>query len=165
MIRLTETGLARLAVHAVVRAADEHLEPVGPASEALDHAGGERLRTLRRVQAPLDVGSAVITGAGDLAAEFVLHIVIQGSERAATRDTVRRALESAWHRAEVWQLTHVAAPLSGLGGGNLTAEEAAVALVETFRDRPRTTGYPAELSIVIASDQERGAVEPFLRLQ
>lgn len=165
MIRLTETGLARLAVNAVVRAADEHLEPVGPVSEALDLAGGERLRTLRRVQAPLDVGSAVITGAGDLAAEFVLHIVIQGSERSASRDTVRRALESAWHRAEVWQLTHVGAPLSGLGGGSLTAEEAAVALVETFRDRPRNTGFPAELSIVIASSQERGAVEPFLRLQ
>lgn len=165
MIRLTETGLARLAANAVVRAADEHLEPVGSASEALDQAGGERLRALRRVQAPLDVGSAVITGAGDLAAEFVLHIVIQGSEKAASRDTVRRALTSAWHRAEVWQLTHVGAPLAGLGGPGLSAEEAAVALIETFRDRPRATGYPAELSIVIASDLERGAVEPFLRLQ
>lgn len=165
MIRLTDIGLARLEVDAVVRAADEHLEPVGPASEALDREGGDALRSLRRVQAPLDVGSAVITGAGDLSAEFVLHIVIQGQERAATRDTVRRALTSAWHRAEGWQLTHVAAPLAGLGGTALSPEEAAVALVETFRDRPSATGFPAQLSIVVASPAERGAVEPFLKTQ
>ena len=165
MIRLTELGLAQLKVSAVVRAADEHLEPVGPASEALDREGGEPLRLLRRVQAPLNVGSAVITGAGDLAAEFVLHIVIQGQERAASRETVRRALTSAWHRAEGWQLTEVAAPLSGLGGATLTPEEAAVALVETFRDRPRATGFPAELHIVVASAAERGAVEPYLNTE
>lgn len=164
MIRVTETGLALLGVDAVVRAADEFLGPVGPVSEALDREGGEALRLLRRVQAPLDVGSAVITGAGDLSAEFVLHIVIQGGERPASRDTVRRALTSAWHRAEGWQLTHVAAPLSGLGGLALSPEEAALALVETFRDRPQATGFPAELSIVVTSAAERGAVEPFLRL-
>jgi O-acetyl-ADP-ribose deacetylase len=165
VIRLTDIGLARLEVDAVVRVADEHLEPVGPGAEALDREGGDALRALRRVQAPLDVGSAVITGAGDLSAEFVLHIVIQGEERAASRDTVRRALTSAWHRAEGWQLTHVAAPLAGLGGLALSPEEAAVALVETFRDRPRATGFPAQLSIVVASDAERGAVEPFLKHQ
>lgn len=163
MIRLTDIDLARLEVDAVVRAADDLLEPVGPASEALDRDGGDALRALRRVQAPLDVGSAVITGAGDLAAEFVLHIVIQGEARTASRDTVRRALTSAWHRAEGWQLTHVAAPLAGLGGLVLSPEEAAVTLVETFRDRPLTTGFPAELSIVVASEAERGAVEPYLR--
>ncbi len=163
MIRLTETGLGQLKVNAVVRAADEHLEPVGLASEALDREGGDSLRQLRRVQAPLDVGSAVITGAGDLAAEFVLHIVIQGKERAASRDTVRRALTSAWHRAEGWELHLVAAPLAGLGGSTLSPEEAAVALVETFRDRPRSTRYPAELHIVVASPAERGAVEPYLQ--
>lgn len=164
MIRLIEHGLAQLRVDAVVRAADEHLEPVGPASEALDREGGETLRQLRRVQAPLDVGSAVITGAGELAAEFVLHIVIQGEGRAASRETVRRALTSAWHRAEGWQLTLVGAPLAGLGGAALTPEEAALALVETFRDRPRATGFPAELHIVVATAAERGAVQPYLDL-
>lgn len=164
MIRLIEHGLAQLQVDAVVRAADEHLEPVGPASEALDLEAGEALRRLRQVQAPLDVGSAVITGAGELAAEFVLHIVVQGQGRTASRDTVRRALTSAWHRAEGWQLTLVGAQLAGLGGAALTPEEVALALVETFRDRPRATGFPAELHIVVASAAERGAVEPFLEL-
>ena len=160
MIRVFERALETLAVDAVVRAADDLLRPVGSVSEAIDAEGGTRLTEQRRLQANLEVGSAVITGAGDLVAEFVLHVVIQGEERAASRDTVRRALISAWHRAEVWQLTTVGAALSGLG---LPPAEAALALVETFRDRPLATGFPAELHIAIDHPDQRGAVEPFLR--
>jgi O-acetyl-ADP-ribose deacetylase (regulator of RNase III) len=160
VIRVLERALETLAVDAVVRAADDLLRPVGPVSEAIDAEGGARLAEQRRVQANLEVGSAVITGAGDLAAEFVLHLVIQGEERVASRDTVRRALISAWHRAEGWQLTTVGAALSGLG---LPPAEAALALVETFRDRPLATGFPAELHIAIDHPDQRGAVAPFLR--
>ncbi|HXI19579.1 MAG TPA: macro domain-containing protein [Gemmatimonadales bacterium] len=162
MIRLVELPLADLAVDAVVRAADERLEAVGDSSSALDECAGERFLEQRRVQAPLDIGAAVITGAGGLAAEFVLHIVVQGEDRPVTRDTVRKALISAWHRAEGWQLTTVAAPLAGLAGTALSIEEAALALVETFRDRPSSTGFPAELQVVVRNDDERSAVTAFL---
>ena len=162
MIRIVERSLADLPVDAVVRCADDHLRPIGGVSEALDRAAGDRFADQRRVQAPLEVGSAVVTGGGELAAEFVLHIVIQGVDRTASRDTIRKALTSAWHRAEGWQLTTVAAALSGLGGTALSLEEVAVALVETFRDRAGASGFPAELQIVIDDPGQRGAVEPFL---
>ncbi len=162
MIRLVERALADLPVDAVVRSADEHLRPIGMTSEALDRAAGDRFADQRRTQAALEVGSAVITGGGELAAEFVLHIVIQGQDRAASRDTIRKALTSAWHRAEGWQLTTVAAALTGLGGTALSIEEAAITLIETFRDRADATGFPAELQIVIDSAGQRGAIEPFL---
>lgn len=162
MIRLVERSLADLPVDAVVRCADDHLRPIGSVSEALDRAAGDRFADQRRVQAALEVGSAVVTGGGELAAEFVLHIVIQGGDRTASRDTIRKALTSAWHRAEGWQLTTVAAALSGLGGTALSLEEAAVALVETFSDRAAASGFPAELQIVIDDPGHRRAVEPFL---
>jgi O-acetyl-ADP-ribose deacetylase (regulator of RNase III) len=163
VIRLVERALADLPVDAVVRTADDYLRPIGSSSEALDRAAGERFADQRRVQAALEVGSAVITGGGELAAEFVLHIVIQGEDRRASRETIRKALTSAWHRAEGWQLTTVAAALTGLGGNALSLEEAAVALVESFRDRAASSGFPAELQIVIDDAGQRGAVEPFLR--
>jgi O-acetyl-ADP-ribose deacetylase len=160
VIRVVEYSLPALAVDAVVRAADDLLRPVGPVSEAIDREAGARLSDQRRIQAPLEVGAAVITGGGDLPAEFVLHVVVQDEERALSRDSVRRALTSAWHRAEGWQLTTVGAALSGLG---LSVEDAAVALVETFRDRPGSTGFPAELHIVIDHPEQRGALEPYLQ--
>lgn len=159
MIRVVEHALATLPVDALVRAADDRLRPVGAVSEAIDQEGGPRLVEQCRVQTGLEVGSAVITGGGALVAEFVLHVVIQGNEHDRSRETVRRALQSAWHRAEGWQLTTVAAALSGLG---LPEAEAAIMLVETFRQRPQSTGFPAELQIVIEHPNQRGAVEPFL---
>ena len=160
MIRVVENPLPALAVDAVVRAADDLLRPVGPVSEAIDREAGVRLSDQRRIQAPLEAGAAVITGGGDLAAEFVLHIVVRDEQRTVSRDSVRRALASAWHRAEGWELATVGAALSGLG---LSVEEAALALIETFRDRPGATGYPAELHIVIDHPSQRGALEPYLQ--
>jgi len=159
VIQVIEGVLADLAVHAVVRAADDTLQPLGPVSAALDAAAGTRGADQRRSTAPLEVGAAVITGAGDLSAEFILHLVLQGEGRPASADTVHRALDSAWHRAEGWQLPSVAAALSGL---LLPDEEAARLLVETFHDRPGTTGFPSDLYVLIDRPEQRGAVTAWL---
>lgn len=159
MIRVVEQPLSGLPVHAVVRAADAHLRPVGPVSAGLDEIAGARAAEQRNVQAPLDVGAAVITGAGDLQAEFILHVIVESEDRQASPDTLRRALASAWHRAEGWQLASVAAALSGLA---LPDDEAAVALVESFRERAGGTGFPAELYVVIDRQEQRGALAPVL---
>ncbi|HXG43599.1 MAG TPA: macro domain-containing protein [Gemmatimonadales bacterium] len=161
MIRVITGELAALPVDAVVRAADDRLQAVGSASERLDRLAGERFGQLCHVQAPLDVGAAVVTGAGELTAEFVLHVVIQSSDHSTGRDTIRRALASAWHRAEGWQLGTVAAPLVGLGLGGIALEEAVGLLVESFRGR--TGGYPAELHIVLDSPEQAAAVEALIR--
>ena len=161
MIRLVEHRLETLATDAIVRAADAYLSPVGAASSALDLAGGAPFVEQRRVNAPLEVGSAVVTGGGNLTAEFVLHVVLQDEERSASRDILRRALLHAWHRAEGWQLSTVAAAASGLG---LPLEEAAALLVETFHDRAGSTGYPAELLIVVDDADQRGALGALLSL-
>lgn len=161
MIRLVEHRLETMAADAVVRAADAYLSPVGTASSALDLAAGEPFVEQRRVHTPLEVGSAVITGGGNLTAEFVLHLVLQDEQRSASRDILRRALLHAWHRAEGWQLSTVAAAASGLG---LPVEEAAALLVETFRDRPGDTGYPAELLIVVDDADQRGTLGALLSL-
>jgi O-acetyl-ADP-ribose deacetylase (regulator of RNase III) len=160
VIRIVEHELASLPVAAVVRAADEFLAPVGAESLALDAKGGDRLVRALMAQAPLEIGSAVITQAGDLAAEFVLHVIVQGESRRASRDTVRKALTSAWHRAQAWQLGAVAAALGGLA---LPLEESALLLVETFQARPGELTFPTDLYVVIGSAGQRSAIEPFLR--
>jgi O-acetyl-ADP-ribose deacetylase (regulator of RNase III) len=159
VIRVAVANLAQLPVDAVLRPANALLDPVSPAASRLDADAGERFVSLRRVQVPLDVGAAVITGSGDLAAEFVLHVVIQSEERAADRDTVRRALVSAWQRASDWQLARVAAPLVGANAAGLSLETAAELLAQTFTERPAAPDYPAELHIVLERADEVPLVE------
>ncbi len=155
MIQVVVDDLAFVQADAVVRAADEHLEPVTPAMAALDRHAGERFAALRRVSSPLAAGAAVVTGSGDLAAPLVLHVVIRDQGALAGRDVVRRALVSAWQRASDWGLATLAAPLVGAGAGQLAAEEAAELLVETF---PSTGAVPSRLSIVVDREDERALV-------
>ena len=85
MIEVVVDDLAFLAVDAVIRPSNEHLDPVTPAMSRLDGQAGEQFAAQRRVQMPLDIGAAVVTGAGDLAAKFVVHAVIQTRATAAGR--------------------------------------------------------------------------------
>jgi O-acetyl-ADP-ribose deacetylase (regulator of RNase III) len=104
----------------------------------------------------------VVTGGGDLAAPYVLHVVIRDERSPPGREVIRRALLSAWQRARDWGLGVVASPLVGTGAGQLSVEEAATLLVETF-PRPGQAEHPAELRIVVEREDERDLVEAILR--
>ena len=161
MIRVVAGDLAREAVDAVLRPADASLAPVGPAAVRLDELGGERFAAQRRTATPLEAGAAVVTGGGDLAAGFVLHVVIADERGPGDREKIRRALVSAWQRAGDWGLARVAAPLVGVAGGRLGPEESAGLLIETF---PRD-GDDGEMELLIVTDSaaERDVVEAIVR--
>jgi O-acetyl-ADP-ribose deacetylase len=102
-----------------------------------------------------------VTGGGDLRAPYVLHAVIRDPDSVIGRDVVRRALISAWQRASDWELSTIAAPLVGTGSGQLSVEDAATLLAETFPVGP--AGCPAELRIVVDGEAERELVEAIIR--
>ncbi len=99
--------------------------------------------------------------AENLAAPFVLHVIIRDADALVGREVVRRALVSGWQRAADWELSTIAAPLVGAGAGQLSVEEAATLMAETF---PRgTEGCPMELHIVVEQDADRELVEAIVR--
>jgi O-acetyl-ADP-ribose deacetylase (regulator of RNase III) len=158
---LVVTGdLARQAVDAVVRPADATLAAVGDAAARLDDLGGHRFAAQRRTTTPLEAGAAVVTGGGDLPAGFVLHVVVADERGPAGRDRIRRALVSAWQRAGDWGLRRVAAPLVGVASGQLTIEESAGLLVETW---PRSDTEGTELTIVVDAAAQQAAIEALVR--
>lgn len=159
MIRVVVDDLAFLPVDAVLRPADERLDPVTPAMSRLDAQAGSRFADQRRVQIPLDIGAAVVTGAGDLTAKFVLHAVIQSSQVSPSREAIRRALVSAWQRASDWELAAIATPLVGTGAGQLSIEEAADLLAGTLSQHRARAQYPSMVHIVLEHEAERDAVQ------
>jgi O-acetyl-ADP-ribose deacetylase (regulator of RNase III) len=161
VIRVVVADLAFIEADAVLRPADAALAPVTPAGSRLDRLAGERFAAQRRLTTTLEACAAVVTGAGDLTAPFVLHVVIRDDRTDPSRDVIRRALLSAWQRARDWELRVVAAPLVGAGAGQLTVEEAATLLAETFP--AHAEGAPAELRIVVEREDERETVEAIVR--
>ena len=161
MIRVIVDDLATTTADAVLRPADESLGPLTPAMSRLDEHAGPRFAEQRRLTTPLKAGAAVVTGGGDLRAPYVLHVVIRDPDTRVGKDVVRRALVSAWQRATDWELSTIATPLVGTGAGQLSVEEAATLLAETFPTEQ--TGCPTELHIVVERDADRDLVEAIIR--
>jgi O-acetyl-ADP-ribose deacetylase (regulator of RNase III) len=161
VIRVRVGDLANTAADAILRPTDESLGPLTAAVSRLDERAGPRFAEQRRLTTSLKAGAAVVTGGGDLRTPYVLHVVIRDQDVMVGREVVRRALVSAWQRATDWELSSIAAPLVGAEAGQLSVEEAAALLAETFPGRE--TGCPTDLQIVVEQDADRELVEAILR--
>jgi len=92
VIRVVVDDLAFVSADAIVRPATSLLEPTTAALRRLEQVGGAAFWDQVRTQRELAVGSAVVTGGGDLGVELVVHAIIRSTTEAVSRDTVRRAL-------------------------------------------------------------------------
>jgi O-acetyl-ADP-ribose deacetylase (regulator of RNase III) len=161
VIQVIVDDLAQIQADAVIRPTDETLNPISEATSRLDQRAGPRFAEQRRLSAALKAGAAVVTGSGDLPAPFVLHVVIREADSGIRREVVRRALQSAWERAKDWELGIIATPLVGAGAGQLSVEEAATLMAETFPAGDQSC--PFELNIVVEQESDRELVEAIVR--
>jgi O-acetyl-ADP-ribose deacetylase (regulator of RNase III) len=151
--------LASVAADAVVRPANGNLEAITPALRRLELAAGPRFREFCHTHRELGVGAAVVTPAGDLAVELVVHAVIMTRLEPVTRAGVHRAAEAALRQAAQWHIGTLALPPLGTGAGQLSTEDAAEALLDVIWEHGRNAEQPATVVIVVETDAEREIFE------
>jgi O-acetyl-ADP-ribose deacetylase (regulator of RNase III) len=159
MIDVRVEDLAFYSGHAIIRPATATLGATTPLLRRFELAGGSTLVDLLKVADPLPVGSAVVTGAGDLPVELLVHAIVTSPTERVTRDGVRRALRSALQRTREWQLADVAIPPLGLGAGNLDIEASAELMAEELAMHRRTSPFPRRVTLVAETPDEASALE------
>jgi O-acetyl-ADP-ribose deacetylase (regulator of RNase III) len=159
MIQVRVEDLAFYAGHAVIRPATATLGATTPLLRRFELAGGAALRNQLVVADPLPVGSAVVTAAGDLPVELLVHAIVTSLTERVTRDGVRRAFRSALQRTREWQLADVAVPPLGLGAGNLDIEESAELMADELHAHRRTSEFPRRVTLVAETPDEASALE------
>ena len=163
MIRVMVDDLAFVRADAVVRPSSTTLEPISSALRNIEKVAGPAFHNQLAVKEELGVGAAVVTGAGELAADFVIHAVIQGRGEPVTGAGVRQALVSALRQISSWQLERVAIPPIGVGPGNLALEEAARIMLDVIVDHEREATYPTEVCIVVDTDEDKDMFDALQR--
>ena len=156
MIHAVKGDLASVTADAVVRPATTRLEPMHPALRRLDEAAGPKFVEQCRVRHELPPGAAVVTGAGDLAAEFVVHLILGATPDTVTTDVLRRATEAALWQCTQWQIAILACPVPHLG--NLAPETALGVVLDTIRAHMRNADHPATVLVVSANESEYALV-------
>ena len=155
--------LALRASEAIVRPATASLDATTPAVRRLETVAGPGFRDSVRLQRDLVVGAAVVTGGGELPAEFVIHAVIQSDKEAVSRTGVARAWLSVLQRAQEWQFTSLTAPPLGTGAGNLTIEDAADIMIAVVHAHRATADFPVDVCFVVETPEERDVFEAALK--
>ena len=157
MITVRVDDPAFFACDALARPATAELGATTSLMRRLEAAGGEALRRQLQVQEPLAVGSAVVTSAGELGVELLIHAVISGDSEPVSRGTVQRATRSALQRATDWRIGHLGFAPFGLGAGNLAIEESAAVMIEVIAQHLQRSRHPSAVTILVETEAEAEA--------
>ncbi len=139
----------------VVRAVRSDGASITAVARRLELGAGEVVCRRLEKLGELPVGSAVLTPGGDLAARFLMHVVLQSADEPVTAATIHRATANVLARAADFGMDELALPPLGTHAGNLEAEPAARSMAAALADSLARNPHPATVHIVVESEYER----------
>ena len=149
--------IAELEVDALVVPANESLFMTTGAAASVRRHGGEAIERAAVDQGPAEPGTAIATGAGSLAAAYVIHAVGVGHDRLADRERLAAAIRSALDHAEPLQLRRMAFALIGVEHGTFDPADAAELLVQELTRDSEHRRMPESVVIATANAVETHA--------
>src|SRR5881394_2570993 len=161
-IHLAKTDVTTMAVDAVVNPANSLGIMGGGVTGALSRRGGPSIQREAMSLAPIAVGAAVVTNAGQLWAKHVIHAPTM--EEPGTKvgvENVRRATRDALLAAAHHGFEVIALPGMGTGLGGVDPADAARAMVDELRAHRHPK--PATVYLVDLRDEVLLNLEDALR--
>jgi O-acetyl-ADP-ribose deacetylase (regulator of RNase III) len=138
-IEVVEGDITELDVDAIANAANDRLWMGAGVAGAIKQAGGEEIEHEAVAKGPIAVGDAVATGAGRLAARYVIHGAVMGQDLRTDADFVRRTTRRCLELADELGCRSLALPAFGTGvGGFPLAECAEIMVTATTEYEPVT---------------------------
>ena len=142
-------------VDAIVNPANSFLIMGGGVAGAIKRKGGASIEREAMAKAPVEVGNAVVTGAGRLKAKYVIHApTMKYPASRIGEENVRLATRAALRAARELGISSVAFPGMGTGVGGVPYMVAANAMVDEVRSFIEANGPPPDKVILVAFDDE-----------
>ena len=135
-IEVIQGDVTQLDVDAVANAANTELRHGGGVAAAIARAAGPELDRESRDRAPIGLGEAVETTAGDLPARWVIHAATMELGGPTSAQVIERATESTLAVAERLGARSLALVAFGTGVGGFPLDEAARLMVGAVRSFP-----------------------------
>jgi O-acetyl-ADP-ribose deacetylase (regulator of RNase III) len=132
-IEVVEGDITQLEVDAIANAANNHLWMGAGVAGAIKRAGGDEIEREAVAKGPIPVGDAVVTGAGRLAARWIVHGAVMGQNLRTDADLVRRTTRRCLEIADEAGARSLALPAFGTGVGGFPLTECARIMVEATR--------------------------------
>jgi len=142
-IEVLDTDITTLDVDAIANAANTDLAHGGGVAGAISRAGGPDVQRESDAKAPIGLGEAVETTAGEMPSKWVIHAATMELGGPTSEAIIRRATAATLKRADELGAKSLALVAFGTGVGRFPLEDAARIEVEEVR-RHLDGGSPLE---------------------
>ena len=132
-IEVLQADVTKLEVDAIANAANTGLMHGGGVAGAISRAGGPEIQRESDEKAPIGLGEAVETGAGELPARYVIHAATMELGGPTSAAIIGRATESTLAKADELGCRSLALVAFGTGVGGFPLDEAARLMVGAVR--------------------------------
>ncbi len=132
-IEVLEADITTLYVDAIANAANTQLLHGGGVAGAISRAGGPVVDEESRAKAPIGLGEAVETSAGEMPAQWVIHAATMDLGGPTSADIIRRATAATLAKADELGARSLALVAFGTGVGGFPVDDAARIEVEEAR--------------------------------
>jgi O-acetyl-ADP-ribose deacetylase (regulator of RNase III) len=132
-IEVKQADITKLDVDAIANAANTQLRHAGGVAAAISRAGGPEVRAESDERAPIGLGDAVATTAGEMPARWVIHAATMELGGPTSAEIIRCATASTLAKADELDAESLALVAFGTGVGGFPLDEAARIEVEEVR--------------------------------
>jgi O-acetyl-ADP-ribose deacetylase (regulator of RNase III) len=132
-LEVLQVDVTKLDVDAIANAANTQLAHGGGVAGAISRAGGPEVQRESDEKAPIGLGEAVETTAGDMPARYVIHAATMELGGPTSAEIIGRAAASTLCKADELGCQSLALVAFGTGVGGFPLDEAARVMVEAAR--------------------------------
>jgi O-acetyl-ADP-ribose deacetylase len=155
-IEVAQADITKLEVDAIANAANTELRHGGGVAGAISRAGGPVIQGESDRVAPIGLGEAVETTAGEMPCRWVIHAATMELGGPTSAEIIRRATASTLAKADELGARSLAIVAFGTGVGGFPLEEAArIEVEEVRRHLERGSGLERVVFAVRGEEAER----------
>jgi O-acetyl-ADP-ribose deacetylase (regulator of RNase III) len=133
-IKVVQGDITDQEVDAIVNAANNHLWMGAGVAGAIKRKGGKEIEDEAMKKCPIPIGEAVVTKAGKLKANYVIHAAVMGQDLTTNEEYIRNATLNSLKRAEELKLKSIAFPAFGTGVGGFPLDRCAQIMLDQVKD-------------------------------
>jgi O-acetyl-ADP-ribose deacetylase (regulator of RNase III) len=161
-VEVLDTDITTLDVDAIANAANTRLLHGGGVAGAISRAGGPAVQAESDDKAPIGLGEAVETTAGEMPSRWVIHAATMELGGPTDGDIIRRATAATLARADELGARSLALVAFGTGVGGFPLDEAARIEVEEVRRHLDSGSDLERVVFAVHGDAARKAFEAAL---
>jgi O-acetyl-ADP-ribose deacetylase (regulator of RNase III) len=158
-VEVLDTDITPLEVDAIANAANTRLLHGGGVAGAISRSGGPAIQAESDARAPVGLGEAVETTAGEMPARWVIHAATMDLGGPTSAEIIETATRSTLARAEQLGCRSLALVAFGTGVGGFPLDEAARIMVGTAKQHD---GKLERIVFAVHGDAARRAFEEAL---